>query len=135
MTRWIQEFIWRSNVSTYKCEWIKKWNRDRERTGFTQSQRTSKIIFLTLLPNSIKQIQSTLEVLLILRTIHSLKSQIKKALTYLVSKVLGTSVYLKLKKHCSNGLFQSCPEESEDETDDQSGLLPSISGSTKLVDL
>ena len=68
--------------------------------------------------------------------IHSPKSQIKKPVTYLLLwKVLGTFVYLKLEKHCSNGLFQSCPEESRDETDDQPGLLPSISGSTVLVDL
>lgn len=75
-------------------------------TGFIQLQRTGKIIFHILLPNSIKQIQSTLKALLILGTIHSPRSQIKKALTYLLlSIVQSTSVYTNLEKHCRMASF------------------------------
>lgn len=78
----------------------------RKGTGFIQLQRTWKIIFPILLPNSIKQIQSILKTLLILGTIHSPRSQIKKVLTYLLlSIVQSTSVYSQLEKHWAMASF------------------------------
>lgn len=96
--RWIQEFIWSSQVSIHKCEWIKKQNRDRERNWFHSVAKNMKDS-ISYSPSKFHQTNPKY-----LGTIHSPRSQIKKALTYLLL-VQSTSVYINLEKHWSNGLF------------------------------
>lgn len=112
--RWTQEFIWNSKVSIYKCEWIEKSRLEIEKeTSSIQLQRTWKRVYPILLSNSIKQIQSIPEALLIQRTGHSPRSQSRKLYPISCFQQVFTFLFTLGEKHCSNGLFQSCSEDSK----------------------